>query len=132
MEKNKTIVFTIVSLNYLKYAKILGNSLIKHNPNFEFIILLVDEPKDHIKFEEEKFEIITLNKINIKNIKEFTFKYDITELNTAVKPLFFEYLMKKKNPKHLIYLDPDICVYNKFDKILKKLKEKVASTRGLL
>jgi len=47
--------------------------------------------------------------------------YDMIEFNTALKPFFINYLFNKGYEK-VIYLDPDIYVYNRLDVALEKLE----------
>ncbi|MCQ9204963.1 MAG: glycosyltransferase [Omnitrophica bacterium] len=111
----ETCIFTLCSINYLAYAKILGDSLLKFNPNLRFIIGLVDVIECNIDLSEfSSFEIIEINKTNIPYFEEKTRNYDIVELNTAIKPSFFKYLFRtNKNLMKVIYLDPDIAVFDK-------------------
>ena len=37
------IVFTLCSINYLAQAKTLGDSVLRHNPGYKFIIGLIDK-----------------------------------------------------------------------------------------
>jgi len=118
---SKKIIFTIISYNYLAYASTLYNSLKTKNPDIKFIIGLVDTlPKKGLN---EDFEIIPMSKLNIKNQNELAFKYNVTCLNTAVKPLYFQYIFKKYNPESVIYLDPDIFVFGSLETLFSKLKE---------
>ena len=113
---DKKIAFTICSINYLAQAVTLGNSLTEQNPDYTFIIALVDKIIEPTPlFENLPYPLIEVDKINIQNFKSFYSRYNITELNTAVKPYFFDYLFNC-NPEvdSILYFDPDIYVYNKF------------------
>ncbi len=50
------------------------------------------------------------------------FKYDILEMNTAIKPFVMEYFCKKGYNK-VFYIDPDICFYNSLIELKTKLNE---------
>ena len=41
-------VFTLCAANYLAHAKTLGESLAQHNPDYHFVIGLVDRLPPHI------------------------------------------------------------------------------------
>ena len=88
-----TIVFTICSINYLAQARTLGDSLKSTNPDILFFIGLVDI-LEGVSFDESfipKYPMIEIDKIGIDRFDEMADRYDITELNTAVKPYYFTY-----------------------------------------
>lgn len=111
------IVFTICSNNYLAQAKVLLNSVLLHNPEYKVVLVLVDKFDPEINY--DSFEPIILVKAEEMGIEGFELlveKYDIVELNTAVKPTAFKYLCDKYNhSEHIIYLDPDIKVFSSMD-----------------
>jgi hypothetical protein len=117
-----TLAFTICSINYLAQAQTLGQSLQRTNPDVEFVIGLVDR-LDKVSLESDKmppFQLLEIDKINIKTFDEMCENYNITELNTAVKPYFFDYFFKNRpDIQNVIYFDPDIIVFDS----LKFLKE---------
>lgn len=55
----------------------------------------------------------------IDNIKIFTFKHTITELCTAVKPMAALEIIERYHANSVIYLDPDIAVFNSLEKLEK-------------
>jgi hypothetical protein len=122
MAVSKKIVFTLCSNNYLAQAKTLGDSVLLHNPDYHFIIGLVDRKDTAIDYNFfEGFEIIEVEKLSITYLDELSKKYNIVELNTAVKPHYIDYIAKAKSPATIIYLDPDIIVFNNFLSIEEEL-----------
>lgn len=120
-----TTVFTICSLNYLAQAKVLGESLLRNNPDYFFSIFLVDRIEGRVNRNFLKpIEIVPVEEIGIAAFPEMCERYDITELNTAVKPFIFNYLFStRQNVDRIIYLDPDIYVYRRFDALNAALGE---------
>lgn len=122
-----TLAFTICSINYLAQAQTLGQSLQKTNPDIEYVIGLVDR-LDQVTLDADKtppFQLLEIDKIGIGCLDEMCEHYDITELNTAVKPFYFDYFFKNRNDlKNVIYFDPDIIVYQPLDCLEESLKEK--------
>jgi len=117
-----TIAFTICSNNYLAHAKTLGDSYLKHHPLDKFVIGLVDRPAANFDYAFFKdFEIIPVDDIEIKEFPELLEKYNITELNTAVKPSYIHHLFKKYNAAKLLYIDPDILVTSPFEEVISIL-----------
>jgi len=118
-----TLVFTLCSNNYLAQAITLGNSLIRHNPGYIFIIGIVDRKNSSIDYSAIPFEILEVEKIGISAFDEMYKKYNITELNTAVKPFYFQYLFTNRTDvKSIVFLDPDIMVYSPFTELEKELE----------
>lgn len=113
----KNVAFTIVAKNYIGLAKILRKSFVHHNPEVDFLIIVADEY-------EEQDDVIVAKKIaNISNEKwrEMSFKYDITEFCTAIKPFCFDYLFNEEGYDKVIYLDPDIFLFGSFTEIYNTL-----------
>jgi lipopolysaccharide biosynthesis glycosyltransferase len=119
-----TLVFTLCSNNYLAHAITLGQSLKRHNPDYSFKIGLVDKKNPDIDYNSLIFEIIEVANIGISGLDKMINIYNITELNTSVKAFYFIYFFKSlKESDCIIYLDPDILIYNEFsdlDIILEK------------
>ncbi|GGB90806.1 glycosyltransferase [Dyadobacter sediminis] len=119
-----TIAFTICSINYLAQARTLGDSLKSTNPEIKFIIGLVDSVKN-VVFDESytpEFPMIEIDRIDIKDFQEMAGRYNITELNTAVKPFYFTYFFKQyPEAENVIYFDPDIIVFQPLTGLLDSL-----------
>ena len=119
-----TLVFTICSSNYLAQAKVLGDSLAKSNPDCRFVIGLVDRIPDEVDFDTwMPHEVLPVTDINIDGFDEMSAKYNIVELNTAVKPFYMEYFYEQDvTVDHVFYIDPDILVLGSFASLVEKLK----------
>ncbi|TLU99173.1 glycosyl transferase [Dyadobacter luticola] len=121
-----TIAFTICSINYLAQARTLGDSLKSTNPDVLFFIGLVDSLQG-VTFEPSyahDFPMIEIDKIEIRDFQEMADRYNITELNTAVKPFYFIYFFKHyPEADNVIYFDPDIIVFQPLTELLGSLKK---------
>ena len=107
---------TIVSKNYLSYARVLARSFLDHHPGGRFFVLLVDRLDGYFDPAEEPFELIELEALgNLPDVKALLFKYTVLEANTAVKPFLLEHLFEQEGLQRLIYLDPDILVLRPLD-----------------
>ncbi|MGV3602051.1 MAG: glycosyl transferase [Dyadobacter fermentans] len=126
-----TIAFTICSINYLAQARTLGDSLKATNPDVRFFIGLVDTLQG-VAFEDSyapAYPMIEIDKIEIRDFQEMCARYNITELNTAVKPFYFTYFFKHyPEAENVIYFDPDIIVFQP----LTELKKSLARHRAVL
>ena len=118
------VVFTLCSINYLAQAKTLGDSVRRHNPDYKFIIGLID--KNHrgvdLGFLGE-LEVIEVDQLEIDGFADMCARYNIVELVTATKPFYFDYLFRRY-PEALAvtYFDPDIKVFTKLTDMAEKLK----------
>jgi hypothetical protein len=116
------IAFTICSNNYLSQAKTLGDSFLEYHPTWKFIIALVDEFDSSFDYSIfQNFEIIKVSSIQVQDFEAITKKYNIIELNTAVKPSFIKHIFITYNCEKLIYLDPDILVTSYFEEVITLL-----------
>jgi len=110
------IIFTLCCNNYLAQALTLGDSVKQNNPDIEFIIGLVDEPLKEIDY---RYKVIPVKEaVDSKAFGHMSRIYDITELCTAVKPHYFEYLFTTQAAQNVVYLDPDIIVFNDLEELL--------------
>jgi hypothetical protein len=111
---------TIVSLNYIPYARALCKSFLKFYPDCRFYVLLVDKVPEGLDLSHEDFELVLVEDLGIPDFKAVAFKFGILELNTNVKPTFLLRLFEMGIDK-LIYLDPDILIYSSLDLIYDAL-----------
>ena len=121
-----TLAFTLCSINYLAQAQTLGQSLKETNPDVEFVIGLVDKLTE-VNFDIDKippFQLLEIDKINMDCLEEMCENYDITELNTAVKPFYFDYFLKNRpDIQNIIYFDPDIIVFDRLKPLEDNLEK---------
>lgn len=102
---------TIVSKNYVAFARVLARSFLDHHPGGRFFVLLVDRNDGHIDPAQEPFELLEVEELdNVPERDAFLFKYTLLECNTAVKPYLLEHLLARYELERLVYLDPDIWV----------------------
>lgn len=120
-----TLAFTICSVNYLAQARTLGDSLQQTNPDWQFVIGLVDDLKTanlptHLLPAYPMLEVAALG---IPDFAGMCARYDITELNTAVKPFFIDYFFRSSpRPDSVIYFDPDIIVFQPLTRLAASLE----------
>jgi glycosyltransferase involved in cell wall biosynthesis len=120
---NDAVFFTIVSRNYLAYALTLMQSLARQYPDAPRYLCLADERADDPVLDTDLFNTVTIDQLKLPNFDAFVFRYDIMELNTAVKPYMFEWLRPRHSGSGLVYLDPDIYVLRRLDAVERKFSE---------
>ena len=106
------VVATIVAKNYLAHARVLSRSLRAHNADARMVVLVIDEVDGYIDPRKEPFELVKVDELSIKDLPALCFKYSVLELATAVKPFLLEHIFHRFAAKKVIYLDPDIEVFN--------------------
>ena len=112
MEENRPCAAcTIISRNYLAFARVLARSFHANHPGQAFFILLVDRKKADDNFVNEPFEVLYVEDIGVPDLLIAAFKFDILELNTNVKPTLLKYLFIHTNSEKLMYVDPDIYFF---------------------
>ena len=123
----KNIAFTICAKNYLGLSQVLEDSIKKYNKDTNFYIFIADEfnPSDEIP-ELPQNIIIAKDALEIskEDWDKLSFKYDLTEFCTCIKPFCFNYIFKRYATDSCIYFDPDILVFNSLDYVYKILEQK--------
>lgn len=114
---SKTAVFTIASKNYLAYVRVLLTSVAKVHPEYDLYLCLVDRVDGYFDPAKEPFTVIQADQIGIPTFDDMALRYDIMEFNTAVKPFMFQWLFENTKLDAVIYLDPDIRAYSRFEKL---------------
>lgn len=108
------VFFTIASLNYLAHVRELHASLASAQPGCRFYWFMVDEARGRIS---EAFPVIEARDIGCAHFFDMAARYDIVELNTAMKPFCFEWLLRETDAQRLVYLDPDVIVLSPFGEV---------------
>lgn len=115
---NRTVIFTACSVNYLQKAVALFLSIFDNHDDIAAVILLVDS-KRPVKIIDQRIKILWAEDINFPDYLQCAFKYNIIELNTALKPYAALKLLSEYSK--LIYLDPDVCVFSNLNSIVDAL-----------
>jgi glycosyltransferase involved in cell wall biosynthesis len=126
MSKRKIGIFTIASKNYLAYVRVLLKSAAATHPEYALYLCLVDTVDGKFDPRAEVFQIIQSDSIGIPYFDDMALRYDIMELNTAVKPFMFQWLLDNTDLDSIIYLDPDTRVYSRFDRLEAVLASNVS------
>jgi hypothetical protein len=107
------LALTICSANYLAYAKSLADSLVMHNPDHRFVIVLLDETEGLDLSTMLPHEVVAIADLGVPRFAEMNARYDIFELSCALKPFVIEYFLKARPELQTVYyFDSDILVFN--------------------
>ena len=116
------IAFTLCSINYLAQAKTLYESFRKTNPNWRFIVGIVDKNVSNVDLSFLDCETLFVEDVYIQGFKGMVTTYSIVELITAVKPYYFTHLFNSNlAADKIIYFDPDIMVFQAVTDLEDKL-----------
>lgn len=117
---DKTALFTVVSNNYLHFARTLLQSARSFHPGAHVYCVIVDKDLDPAWRLSDEFDVLRLDELGLPDGDSFYFRYNVLELNTAVKPWAFEALLKRGYDK-VVYIDPDIRLYRPLGEIIDGL-----------
>ena len=116
------LVFTSITKSYLPKARTLAISIKRFHPDWHFVLLFSDSLPHGFNIIDEPFdEILLAQDLNIPNFKSWIFCHSIVELCTATKAIAAAFLAKRKKVTKIMYLDPDIKVFNSLAWVQEKL-----------
>ncbi|MCF8235815.1 MAG: hypothetical protein K9G67_12420 [Bacteroidales bacterium] len=116
----KRICYTSFSYSYLPKAILLARTFKKYNPGWKVVAFVTDkEPEgfDNSLILKEFDVVINTDEIGIPNYQSWLFRHSIVEACTAVKGHAMKYLLDRYSPQKIMYLDPDIAVFNEFSMV---------------
>ncbi len=120
-------LFTIASKNYLAYVRVLLRSVAAVHPEFALYLCLVDTLDGEFDPAGEGYTVVPAEQLGIAHFEDMALRYDIMEFNTAVKPYMFQWLFEHTDSDSVIYLDPDIRVYSRFESLVAILAGDVSA-----
>jgi len=105
-------IATIVSGNYLSYATVLRDSVALHAPDARFAVLVVDRqtPELDAAIARAGLDATYAHELGLPDFEQVAFKFDVVELNTALKPTFLKRLLAS-GADRAFYIDPDIRLF---------------------
>jgi glycosyltransferase involved in cell wall biosynthesis len=122
MASHGRAIFTICSNNYVPMAKVLLESARRHHPELAIYLCLADEPVAEADFYPEGCTIVRGDSLGIPDFRDFAFRYDVMEFNTALKPFMFRQLFERGH-SGVVYLDPDIEIFAPLTSVLEQLDQ---------
>jgi hypothetical protein len=107
---------TIVAGNYLAQAGVLIDSYLAHHPGARFYLLVVDDVQPGISF-PPSVTVLGPDDLRLPCFREMSFKYEVTELCTALKPSLLLHVLTERDEPNLVFFDPDIMVFRPLDEL---------------
>ena len=113
---------SIVSNNYLAFARVWAESYRRFHPQDRIFVCVVDRPHPDVRYDLLPFEVVFAEDLGIPDFQSLAFRYDILELNTAVKPFLLAHLRDRFGLRRALYFDPDILVLDRLDALAEQLE----------
>ncbi len=111
--KNNFTSFTVCNVAYLHKALALAESFNRYTGK-KINIYLFDGRRNLPDFSDIA-NLFWIEELDIPNVKQLAFKYDITEFSTSLKPYLALKLFEEYDK--VIFFDPDTYLFNKIDTI---------------
>ena len=120
IHKGRTpVFFSIVSTNYLAYAKTLFASIRRFYPDSELVLCIVDDHTVAQKELGDRCRVLPVRSLALPYADHFFFRYGVMELNTAVKPYVFRWIFEHVTSASngVMYIDPDIQFFQRLSAV---------------
>lgn len=122
MNSHRIHAFTSITTNYLPKARVLAASVKRLAPDMGFHLMLSDAPPPGFDLANEPFDsVITLEDLNVPNLRQWVFGHTVVELCTAVKGFAFQHLFDRVGAEKAFYFDPDMVVFSRLDELCERL-----------
>jgi hypothetical protein len=118
--------YTSITFSYLAKARVLAWSLKRFHSDWIFWVCITDRAPEGFTFDldQEYFDhVVWGDQLPLNDVKGWLFQHDIIEVCTAVKGPVMEMLTKQSGADKIIYIDPDIAIFNPLDDLLAELDQ---------
>lgn len=124
-----TAYCTILARNYLPRALTLADSLRRHHPGSELVVLFIDVVRDAELPVLDGARAVSTEVLGLaeREVLQLAAGYDLVEFATAIKPLLFRALLEDAD--QVVYLDPDTYVTAPMEELTPAL---AASAGGIV
>ena len=114
-----TALFTVCNIAYLHKALVLADSVSEHT-GFKLNIFLFDKKQD-LSLKQDNLSIQWIEDLDVPNFLHLSFRYDIIELSTALKPYLTLSLLEEFTK--VVFFDPDILLFSNIESIISDLDQ---------
>jgi hypothetical protein len=119
----ETAACTTINLSYWESALTVRESYLRHHPESDFHILVVDAPPSHFAV-PPGVRVTWGRDLPVANFQSLAMRYNAMELITSLKAPFIRQLLKEH--QRVIHLDADVLVYSRLDDIFERLETAAA------
>lgn len=105
-------VFTSVTTNYIPKARVLAQTLKRHNPSVRFVMFIAEPLPVFDSSAPDCFdEIVPIEALDIPQRQQWVFKHSVVEICTAIKGYALQNVLKRPDCEAVFYIDPDIGIF---------------------
>jgi len=118
--------YTSITTNYLPKARVLAKSVKQHCKDSFFSLVVSDILPENFQLDKEPFDEVVYAEdlhVPVDNIKWWIFTHTVVEICTAVKGQALMNFLNKGISDKVVYLDPDIVVYDDLKELENLLNE---------
>lgn len=119
MDKQSFCSFTVCNVAYLYKALSLAESYYNHVG--EKINIFLFDKQRNLGDISPLANIFWIEDLNIEHLEQLSFKYDIIEFSTSLKPFIAMYLLQSY--EKVIFFDPDTFLFNNINSIINLLDQ---------
>lgn len=117
------IFATIAAENYKPQFCTLLASLRKHAPDAELRVLMIDGKKPTLPPELTGVRLDEPAGLPLPGYQRLAVRFTVTELATALKPIYLRQLIEERQPEWICYVDPDLMFLTPPDLIRHRLRD---------
>ena len=118
-----THCFTSITLRYLAKARVLGESVRRHHPDWRLHVVVSEPLPDWFDIAAEPFDdAIGLEDLSIPGLAGWVFTHTVVEVCTGVKGSVMDRLLARDDAEHVVYLDPDMVLFASLDDVERALE----------
>ena len=122
----KVLCFSSFTFSYLNRARVLYRTLRRYHPEWHLVALITDRPPPGVDIDlsQEDFdEVVWFEDLDLPGGTSWLFGHDIVEACTAVKGPYMHQVCEAGIVDAIVYLDPDIALFNRLDPIVELLAD---------
>lgn len=115
---------TVISSDFLPFARALFQSINKFGEDIEFTVLIVN---DHQQIGDEKFKVLFPHQLSEKELaNKILLKYhnELDGLRWSLKSLLMVHLLEKEGFDQVFFVDPDLYFFSDFSFLTKELEDR--------
>lgn len=113
-------VITICATNYLPFARVLRDSLLRFHPEVPLFLVLAGDERPGLMVAEPGFHSVTAAELNLSDLDERRVRYDRKALCASLKPAALKHLLAR-GFEPAIFLDPDILILDTLDPVFEEV-----------
>ena len=107
---SRTALVTVVTRNYLHYARVLAESCQRWQPDMPLTVLLADRLPTHVSHSQQLARVLFADQLGIADWNRFSFQYTPFELCCALKPYAMQALFAQ-GFERVVFIDSDLALY---------------------